>query len=65
MGWWRSLWKSLTEKPALDMCRSRLLVEYDSSFFGRDREPSLADQAGVERYALSADGGLINPARAV
>ncbi|MEM7200106.1 MAG: SUMF1/EgtB/PvdO family nonheme iron enzyme [Planctomycetota bacterium] len=45
--------------PGRDMCRSRLAVEYDSSFFGADREPVLDDQMGVERYDLSDDGRLI------
>lgn len=45
--------------PARDMCRSRISVEYDASFFGGTREPNLADQIGIERYDLANGGKLI------
>ncbi len=51
--------------PARDMCQSRLTVEYDASFFGSDREPKIEGQIGVERYDLSADGGLITNYHAI
>lgn len=45
--------------PARDMCRSRIAVEYDASFFGGEREPDITAQSGIERYDLTADGRLI------
>ena len=51
--------------PARDMCRSRIMVEYDASFFGGEREPNINAQTGIERYDLTADGRLITNYHAV
>lgn len=51
--------------PARDMSRTRITVEYDSSFFGADRRPNVDDQMGIERYDLSADGRLIKDYHAI
>ena len=51
--------------PARDMCRSRLTVEYDASFFGGDKAPNISDQVGVERYHLADEGKLITAYDAV
>jgi hypothetical protein len=48
-----------TRRPAYDMSLSRLQVDYPSSFLSENKEPSLENQIGFERYDLEGGGEII------